>query len=413
MKKYLINIIPVSLIIAAISSCDREPVPPPEPVFEKISIADLRSLYSGTDTKVDTNVYIQGVITLTPELKNIPDFIAYIQDETAGISMTVSGTNTFAMNSEVRIKCRGAKLSLYRGLMQFGDIDIDKMVEVVTLNAGVPEPVKVQISDILDGKYEAMYVKIEPVEFNATGTFSGSRTLTDCDYPVSVYTRSEALFSSQPLPEGNGTFKGVVSVFDSPQLLIREPSELSMTDNKKCNIPKYEWLNENFETLNNNDPVTNLAGWKSITQAGSKHWQVRYYSTDTKFANITAYNTGMPEVISWMILPAVDLADSSDPVLTFRSKGAYNNGAIIEALLSTEYDGGSQPWNFTWTVLPASYPPVPSSGYGNWGNSGNISLSAYKTRIYVAFRYTGADPAGTTSDKTTTWQVDDIRIGEK
>jgi len=414
MIRNLFHGIPVTIALALLlTACTREPVPPPEPVYQRISISDLRAMYTGSETRIDTNVYIQGVITLTPEFKNIPDFIAYIQDETAGIAMTVSGTNTFSMGSEVRILCRGARLTIYRGLMQFGDIDINKSVTVITLNAVMPQPRQIQLSEILEGKFEAMYVSVDNVEFSSTGTFSGSKILTDCQNSVPVYTRSEALFSSQSLPAGNGTFKGVVSKFDSPQLIVRDPAELSMSGEKKCNVPKYEWLKEDFESLNNYDPVTNLAGWKSISQAGSKQWQVRYFSTDTKYANISAYNTGMPEVISWMILPPVDITDSSDPILTFRSKGAYDNGALLETLISTDYDGGNTPWNFTWNILPASYPAVPATGYGNWGNSGNISLSSYKTKIYVAFRYTGADPAGTTNDKTTTWQVDDIRIGEK
>jgi len=407
---------PVVIILSALAAfagCDRDPVPPPEPVVERITVADLRDLFSGETTKIDTNVYVQGVITLTPEFGNIPSFIAYLQDETGGIALTVAGTNSFAMGSEVQIKCRGLSLSLYRGLMQFGNVDIAAAVKVLTLNAAMPEPLVTTIDDVLAGENEAMLVRINEVEFEETGTLSGSKVLTDCSNTATVHTRSEAQFASSAIPGGNGIFIGVTSVYDSPQLIIRDPQELTMAADKKCNIPKFEWLKENFETLNNNDPITNLTGWKSISQAGTKQWNVRFFSTDTKFANITAYNTGMPEVISWMILPPVDLTASADPILTFRTKGAYDNGATLETLVSTGYDGGTQPWNFTWTVLPATYPSVPTNGYGNWANSGNLSLSAYKTTMYVAFRYTGADPSGTTSDKTTTWQVDDIRIGEK
>jgi hypothetical protein len=255
-------------------------------------------------------------------------------------------------------------------------------------------------------------VKVDTTEFNATGTFSGSKALTDCSYSVTVHTRTEAQFASTELPAGNGTFTGVVSVYNSPQLIIRDPSELDMTGEKRCNIPKFEWLVENFESLADNSPITNLAGWKTIAQAGNRNWLTGYYYLDTKFADVTAYNSGQSELIAWMILPQVDLTGASDPILTFRSKGAYDNGATLATLVSTDYDGGSEPWNFTWTELPASYPTVPSGTYGNWGESGSLSLAAYKTNMYVAFRYNGNDPAS--GDKnTTTWQVDDIRIGER
>jgi hypothetical protein len=402
------------LALPLYTGCDRDPVPPPEPVVERMTISDLRELYTGSATVVDTNVYIQGIITLTPELGNIPEFIAYIQDETGGMALTVTGTNSFSMGSEVKIKCRGIELSVYRGLMQFGNLDIAESVNVLTLAGQMPAPKKVLLSEILEGKYEAMYVKVDSAEYSAAGTFSGSKVLTDCSYSVTAHTRAEAIFAGDQLPDGNGTFIGVVSKYDSPQLIVRDPAELVMTGDKRCNIPKFEWLKENFESLGIDRPVSDLAGWKTIAQAGTRIWTEGYFSALSKFAEVTAYNSGQPEVIAWMILPPVDITDSSDPILTFRTTGGYDNGATLEALVSANYDGGSAPWNFTWTVLPASYPTVPAGSFSNvWGNSGDLSLSAWKTTVYVAFRYTGADPSGTASDKTTTWRVDEIRIGEK
>ncbi len=147
---------------------------------------------------------------------------------------------------------------------------------------------------------------------------------------------------------------------------------------------------------------------KQLLRLEQKNGSEDYYPSDGKYASCTAYNTGMASVISWMITPPLDITSSTLPILTFRSKGGYDNGAKLETLISTNYDGGATPWNFTWTVLPATYPAVPAGGYGSWGNSGDVDLSAYKTTVYIAWRYTGGAPA-----QTTTWQVDDIRVGEK
>ena len=92
-------------VVLILISCDREPITPPEPVIDYIKISELRTLHNGDAdaiVKIDTNVYIQGLITLTPELGNLPGQIAYFQDSTAGICLKVTGTNAFAMNSEVR-----------------------------------------------------------------------------------------------------------------------------------------------------------------------------------------------------------------------------------------------------------------------------------------------------------------------
>ena len=52
-----------AVLATVFSSCNREPVPPPEPVIDKVSIARLRQMFDAGVVTVDTNVYIQGIIT--------------------------------------------------------------------------------------------------------------------------------------------------------------------------------------------------------------------------------------------------------------------------------------------------------------------------------------------------------------
>ena len=172
----------IILFVALLSvSCDREPMQPPEPVIDYVTISQLRDMYESGIVTIDTNIYIQGIITLTPEFGNVPAFVAYIQDSTAGICLTVTGTNTFAMNSEVKIICRGISFTPYNGLLQFGDIDLaTKQVEVITLTAEVPEPVSVTMDQLLNGDHQSEYVSITGTQFKAAGTFSGGKVLTDC-----------------------------------------------------------------------------------------------------------------------------------------------------------------------------------------------------------------------------------------
>ena len=39
-----------------------------------------------------------------------------------------------------------------------------------------------------------------------------------------------------------------------------------------------------------------------------------------------------------------------------------------------------------------------------------MSLNAFSGTIYIAFMYDGADPTGTASDKTSTWEIDDVKV---
>lgn len=406
------------ILFAAVSiliSCEREPSLPPEPVIDYITIEQLRAMYDSGITKIDTNIYIRGIITLTPELGNIPEFIAYIQDSTAGICLAVTGTNSFAMNSEVKILCRGVEFTLYNELLQFGDINMDpkaKQVELINLTVDPPEPVNVTLDELLEGKHQAEYVSVTGVQFLSTGTFSGTKVLTDCESEVDVYTRSVASFSGESLPTGNGTLKGIASTFNGIQILLREPSELDMTG-PVCGVPSVTYLEQSFTGLTSSMNVNALPGWLAYAQAGTVMWKGYFYSSNY-FARTTAFGSGQASVITWMIAPQIDLSTATNPFVSFESADGYDNGATLKLYISTDYTGTSTPWSATWTELPYNRPPVTTSGYSLFVSSGKVDLSAYNgSTIYIAWVYTGQDPTGTSNDDTTTWEVDNILVAEE
>jgi len=116
-------------------------------------------------------------------------------------------------------------------------------------------------------------------------------------------------------------------------------------------------------------------------------------------------------VKSWLVTPAIDLTGHTNGVLSFDNSDGYDNGATLKVFISTNYDGvSSTPWTATWTQLPATISSGHTSSYGALISSGNIDLSAYSGKIYIAFVYEGADPTGTTSDKTTTFDIDNLKV---
>lgn len=413
--KYKITI-QVLLICAIllIYSCNREPILPPEPEIEYITIKQLREMHQSGTVTVDTNVYIQGLIILTPEFGNLPDFIAYIQDSTAGICLMVTGTNSFAMNSEVKIFCREVTFTMYNGLLQFGDISIADQTELVTLTPKPPQPVSVTIDALLNGEHQAEYVSITGVQFNNLGTFSGEKILTDCNSQIEVYTRPDATFSYETLPAGNGTFRGVASVYYTTQLILRENTELDMNGDL-CGIPSYIYLTENFNTLTTRYvDVSTLPGWKTYSEAGTKTWHSNSTSNLGPWIQATAYNSGQASVITWMIAPQIDLSVAVQPYISFESADGYDNGATLELFASTDYTGSSTPWTSTWTKLNFNLPPSTNPSFSDFVSSGEVDLSAFNgSTLYIAWVYIGADPPDTPNDKTTTWEVDNVIIAEE
>jgi hypothetical protein len=397
--------IPLLTIFLVISSCSREPVPPPEPVIDYITIEQLREMFEDGISQVDTNVYIQGIITLTPELGNLPAFVAYIQDSTAGICLTVSGTNSFSRDSEVKILCRGVSFTEYNGLLQFGDIGIADQTTLINLAPAPPVPETVTISSLLAGEHQAEYVRIENVQFEEPGSWSGENILTDCSDGLEVYTRSDATFSSDALPAGNGYIMGVASNYSGVQLIVRDETENSMTGDR-CGSAGTIYLSEDFSTLVQYADVSTLTGWMTYPEAGTKTWYGNTVST-RKWVQATAYNSGQESVITWMIAPALNLTLATSPYLIFDSADGYDNGATLTLFVSTDYTGSATPWTSTWTELNFTLPVSTASGYSQFVSSGKVDLSPWKgSQVWIAWVYDGD------TGRTTTWEVDNVMVAE-
>jgi hypothetical protein len=172
-------------------------------------------------------------------------------------------------------------------------------------------------------------------------------------------------------------------------------------------------LTQDFNSLVKYADVSTLQGWKTYSEAGGKSWYGNEVSSK-KWVQATAFNSGQASVIAWMVSPVIDLARAEKPFISFESADGYDNGATLELFISTDYSGSSSPWTSNWTKLTFTMPPSTSSGYSQFASSGQVDLSPFKgSQVYVAWVYRGADPAGTPSDKTTTWEVDNVIVGEK
>lgn len=163
---------------------------------------------------------------------------------------------------------------------------------------------------------------------------------------------------------------------------------------------------EDFETVIENQPVS-INGWAIYNEAGTESWEGRSYNSN-KYAQMSAYNTGEASNISWLITPAIDLTSISSATFSFISKDGYNNGDVLEVLISTNYSGTGDPNSSNWINLnPTVAAGAPSDAYAsNFTESGDIDITSYcGNTIYIAYKYTGGD-----GSITTTMQVDDVLI---
>lgn len=449
MKNNKFNWLGFFLLLTAFSSlvasCNKKFDEPPlyvEPnITANMTIQELKALYTtaGTLREITEDKIIAGIVAGDDKSGNLYKSLA-IQDATGGISFRLDGTSlytSYPVGRKIYVKLKGLCLGEYGGMLQLGIIDnstatpeqipvpsalFEKHIVKASLNNAVT-PVVVTPADLtttLQDKYQNTLIELKDFEF-ATGDtnktyadptrVSSARNfvLRSCDgSSITLRSSSYSNFAGVNVPNGNGTVIGLYTFFGSTkQLTIRDTSDV------RFNSARCAAFEEDFESTAGTGAL-NLAGWSNIAEVGGVSYTNNTFS-GTKFAQVTAFRaTGSPAVVtSWLITPAIDLTGMATPVLTFQTIDGFNNGATLKTFVSTNYTPGNTTpsTSATWVELPAAYAGPTASGYArNWVNSGKVDLKAYTgRRVYIGFRYDGS----TTTSKTTTWQVDNVKISKQ
>ena len=185
---------------------------------------------------------------------------------------------------------------------------------------------------------------------DAINNMSHNRTLRSCS-GGSVYLRSSgfASFAHVKTPRGNGSITAVYTVFRTEkQLLIRDTSDIRLNGLRCTGSGTKILFYENFENTVANTELS-TPGWKNIAETGNKRYQSKL-TNNNHYAEISAFATGQSALVSWLVLPPVNLANSANEILSFITRDGFDNGGLLQVYISTNYDVGNTPWNATWTL---------------------------------------------------------------
>lgn len=193
-------------------------------------------------------------------------------------------------------------------------------------------------------------------------------------------------------------------------LLLSVPFFVGCSKDGDTTLPdtKKVLVYDNFDNL---DPNV----WTSLAQVGTKKWALSSYSGNG-YAQFNPYGSGQPSNVAWLIYnpsitdngvttyTGIDMDKQTGEVLTFQTAQAYlkNIGNTLEVFASTDFDG----INFqtaTWEKLPANI--VTQGTKYAFVNSGNVDLSKYKGKLFIAFKAVGDG-----SNNSATFQIDNFRI---
>lgn len=197
------------------------------------SLADIKALFTGSETTITESFKIKVVITSDLAKKNISNRNAFAQDGTAAIALRFSEAYNLNIGDEVEISVGGLKLSEYNGLLQL-NLSNSNITNKTT--GTLPAPEVITLTQALTGNYESKLVTIEGVQFkDIAKTYSGSNLLTsDCTDELTTYVRTDATFATTDVSDKKGSITGIMSDFNGPQIYLRDASDVSFTEAYAC-----------------------------------------------------------------------------------------------------------------------------------------------------------------------------------
>ncbi len=452
---------------------DAPPGPGDVNIVANTTIEGLKAYHTvpGQYDLITDDVIISGVVVANDKSGNFYKQL-FIQDSTGAMQLLIEGFslyNTYPVGRKVYVKCKGLTLSDQNNNMAMG---VRAIVGGLPSLEGIPgavlnqyligaslnnpvEPITVTIGELgtnMNNKYINALVKLENYEFIAGDT---SKTYSDtsaykstqnrlislgCGSTLSTVVRTSAYsnFAALPLPKGNGSITAIYTIFKSSptsstttkQLLVRDTADVQFK-NGRCGAPPpgtIVLLNEDFETQSANtsapyNPIS-ITGWNNLPELGTGSFLARIFSSN-KYAYMSGFGTNLPDVRTWLVTKGINMDATTNETLTFSTKqdfllssypGGTNVASALKVLISSNYTGTGNPWasGVTWTDITSQAtlsPGSTSSAFpSSYTPSGTIDLSSYTGTIYIAFKYEGADPSGTASDKTSAWEVDDVRV---
>ena len=389
----------------------------------EITITDLKNLYNGQVTLIESDLVVKGYVTSSDQTGNFyKEF--YIQDApenpTAGVGVVLNQVDTynqFNQGREIYIKLK----DLYVGLnssdvltiggqadgSEVGEITANQIPDFVfrSSTTATMVPFAADPSDINDS-HMGMLVALQNVQFPASlvgSTFVDAYDDFDTQYPLVscengsellLETSSFATFNQVPLPlDGRGTIVGIISRTyggSNIVMVLNSTDDIAFNENR-CD-PVFE---ESFNSAVDNTDL-NLPGWINYAEAGSVIWTEQVYSGNG-YAELNPYNSGDVSNIAWLITPGIDMDAQDGEILSFQTEHAYPDAGHepLDVLISTDFDGTEAGVaSATWTPLEfmVSY-LVDYNTWFSFTSSGNIDLSSYTGTAYIAFRYTGSDTA--------------------
>jgi DNA/RNA endonuclease YhcR with UshA esterase domain len=357
-----------------------------------VTIASLRSQFEG-GTALISDGAIEGIVISDYESGSVTGRNLHIQDEAGGLVVRFSANHSFELGTLLRVVVGGLSMSEFNGLLQ-----IEAPLENgIGLGIGtMPDARVATVADIIANleAWESTLVKIEKATISGNTIYDGSLTVNDGTGQITMFTRNQASFSGNSVPQGEVEITAIVSQFNDPQIIMRRASDV------KGGSTGGGDLNESFDAVGNNEQVL-LDGWANIAVKGTRTWQGKEFSGN-HYAQATAFNDSEQEMETWMVTPEIDVAKT--PTLTFESAMAFFEHDGLSVWLSEDFNG-TDIGSATWVEVDADLAKESDQDHA-FIPSGAIDLTSFSTgKVRIGFKYVGSGPGG----QTTSFRIDNVK----
>ena len=363
---------------------------------------------------------------------------------TSGIHLLLDHNSlfeTFNVGRKIYVKLDGLSMGYNNGVLQLGIQNLGDVVAIPNsliddhvIRSEITEeivPLEIKISEF-NPDLKNLYVRVQNIQFdrnlvkenqvfsfasNPADQYDGERQLESCETGETVLmsTSTFSNFKSLLIPRNSGSIEGVLTrdFYDEHYVLVvNSPDALQMnedrcdTDYLECGANQEQGskilFEENFDGVTSNT-ILNSRDWVNKNVSGGEKKFIPTLSAGNRILRISAYNTNESPLEAWLVTPGIDLDDSVDEVLSFDILSSYDKGLILEVYITQDFTG--DPRTTEWTELDASIPLGPSSSNSSIFKTSNIDISCLEGEVWVAFRYLGSS-----FDKTTTYDLDNVRI---
>ncbi len=401
---------------------------------------------------IEEDYYITGYVISNDEFGNFYEEII-IQDQpanpTTGVKVLVDVNPlfiTYEFGREVHVQLQGLTVGYDSGVLSVGirngnqvdQIGEAQMTDYLKRDVTVAEitPLPMGIADFTDDKTN-LFIQLNDMQFfrdeigktfsaEETDNFDGERILESCatGLTTTFSTSTFADFKAVTLPSGKGSMNAILTknyFGDIFNVVVNSPNDIYFDDTNRCDPSEIDCglanttgsnvlFEDFFETQTTGQPISGN-GWTNYIEAGTRNWRA-YFNSGTNAslgisASIGSYQSGDDSSIAWLITPQFDFDAQDGETLNFKTSNSFSDGSTLELLFSSDWDGN--PDNITsatWDLVPEAYIVQDSDFYGDWFDSGNVSLDCITGTGYIALKYTGSgDP-----DFDGTYEFDEIVI---